>query len=107
MADQAQREELSDTGEHGSVAWATAALILWICKRRPVEHPAGGPHGGLEFHNKVYVRYMKRIKLRLWENVEFAQNLNEEKKPVLSGGAPRRSSLQNSCFRELYAMKNY
>ena len=56
MADQAQREEMSDSGEHESVAWATTALTPWTCKRRPLADPADRSHGGMEFHKKVYVR---------------------------------------------------
>jgi len=56
MADQAQKEELSNRGEHESVAWATVAQSPWTRKRRTLADPTGRPHGGLVFHNKFYVR---------------------------------------------------
>lgn len=75
MAGQVQKEELIDRGEHESLAWAAVALSQCTCKRRPVADPADRPHGGLEFHNKFYVRYLKKRELRLWELAEFAENV--------------------------------
>ena len=50
---------------------------------------------------------MKKRMLQLCEDVEFEQNVTEEKKPVLSGGAPLRRILQNKCFRDFCVIKNY